>query len=83
LDTLADLEIGEQGEVVGISYLCRGIQRRRIMDLGVTPGTVISAEIRSAGGDPTGYGIRGAVIALRKNQAELIQVKRKGEVHAQ
>jgi DtxR family Mn-dependent transcriptional regulator len=73
--SLASLDIGERGEVLGISTLCRGLQRRRIMDLGVIPGTVISAEMRSPSGDPTGYDIRGAVVALRKSQAELIQIK--------
>lgn len=75
-ETLANLKLGECGKVVSISSLCRGMQRRRIMDLGATPGTVISVELNSVGRDPVGYGIRGAVIALRKNQAELIQIKR-------
>ena len=55
---------------------CRGQQRRRIMDLGVIPGTVISMEMTSASGDPIAYNIRGAVIALRKSQADMIQIKR-------
>ena len=46
------------------------------MDLGILPGTVIRNEIVSAGGDPIAYRIRGAVIALRKSQAELINVCR-------
>jgi Fe2+ transport system protein FeoA len=45
------------------------------MDLGILPGTSVVAEMRSPGGDPTAYRIRGALIALRREQAELIQVK--------
>lgn len=76
MESLAQLELGETCEVVGISSACRGQQRRRIMDLGVIPGTVISAEMQSFTGDPTAYKIRGATIALRKNQAEQIHIKR-------
>lgn len=74
--TLAALHPGEAGKVVGISRACRGQQRRRLMDLGVIPGTKISVEMRSPGGDPTAYNIRGAMIALRRDQAQLIQITR-------
>lgn len=72
--TLASLGIGERGMVSGLSPACRGLQRRRLMDLGVVPGTVIEAELRSPGGDPTAYRIRGATIALRNQQAEHIYI---------
>lgn len=75
-ESLASLKIGEKAEVVGISKACRGPQRRRLMDLGIIPGTTVSAEMRSAGGDPTAYNIREASIALRKQHAELIHIKR-------
>jgi DtxR family Mn-dependent transcriptional regulator len=74
--SLMDLDVGEKGKVIGISRACRGLQRRRLMDLGVIPGTVVTAELRSAGGDPTAYNIRGASIALRKSQAKLVLIDR-------
>ena len=49
--------------------------QRRLLDLGVVPGTPITAEFASPGGDPTAYRIRGALIALRRGQAGLIQVE--------
>ncbi|MCH8035285.1 MAG: metal-dependent transcriptional regulator [Bacteroidetes bacterium] len=70
--TLSSLSVGEKGTVLGISKRCRGQQRRRLMDLGVVPGTEIEAEMKSIGGDPVAYRIRGASIALRKNQADKI-----------
>jgi len=70
--SLASLSVGEKGIVLGISKKCRGQQRRRLMDLGVVPGTEIEAEIESIGGDPVAYRIRGASIALRNNQADKI-----------
>lgn len=75
-ETLADLRLGERGKVSGISPRCRGAERRRFMDLGILPGTVISAELVSAGGDPTAYRIREALIALRSEQASMIQITR-------
>lgn len=72
--TLATLQLGASAEVVGISRRCRGSERRRFLDLGIVPGTVVSAELRSPGGEPTAYNIRGALIALRTDQAERINV---------
>jgi len=75
-ETLSVLDLGESATVVGISAASRGAERRRLMDLGLLPGTEVRAELRAPGGDPTGYRIRGAVIALRRIQAERIQVRR-------
>jgi DtxR family Mn-dependent transcriptional regulator len=72
--TLADIEVGGRARVLGISPACQGAQRRRLLDLGVVPGTVIAVEMTSASGDPVAYRIRGAMIALRSNQADWIHV---------
>jgi DtxR family Mn-dependent transcriptional regulator len=72
---LSTLKSGETGKVIRISRFCRGSQRRRLMDLGIVPGTEITMELASASGDPKAYKIRGAVIALRKEQADLIDIK--------
>lgn len=76
LERLSALEPGDEATVVGISPACRGAERRRMMDLGIIPGTIVAAELRGPSGDPTGYRIRGAVIALRRQQAELIHIQR-------
>jgi DtxR family Mn-dependent transcriptional regulator len=75
-ETLAVLRPGQQGQVLAISPRCRGVERRRMMDLGILPGTVIAAELISPSGDPTAYRIRGAMIALRREQAQLINIQR-------
>ncbi|MFQ5639313.1 MAG: FeoA domain-containing protein [bacterium] len=80
-DSLDILDIGQKGEVVAISKTCRSQQRRRLMDLGVIPGTTITAELLSASGDPIAYNIRGATIALRKEQARTIHIKRIEELN--
>lgn len=74
--TLSQLKPGESGRVIDISRACRGLQRRRLMDLGVIHGTKIKAEMSSAAGDPIAYEIRGATIALRKRQADLIFIEK-------
>ena len=73
-EPLTNLKPGQEAQVVGLSPRIRGAERRRLMDLGMLPGTTIEVEMASAGGDPIAYRIRGAVIALRKSQAELISV---------
>lgn len=71
---LGRLNLGESAEVKGISAACRGAERRRFMDLGILPGTRITAEMKSPSGDPTAYQIRGALIALRWDQAKFINI---------
>jgi len=73
--TLADLRPGERGRVVSLSPACQGSQRRRLLDLGVVRGTEIEAALRSAAGDPVAYRIRGALIALRREQADWIRIE--------
>jgi DtxR family Mn-dependent transcriptional regulator len=79
-ERLSALLPGEQGTVTTISARSRGPDRWRLMDLGILPGTLVTAELVSAGGDPTAYRVRGALIALRREQAQLIHIRRSPEV---
>jgi DtxR family Mn-dependent transcriptional regulator len=72
--TLADLGLGEEGTVTGLSPACRGLARRRLLDLGFVPGTRVRAELCSVGGDPMAFRVRNTLIALRKTQAALILI---------
>ncbi|RJP26822.1 MAG: ferrous iron transport protein A, partial [Candidatus Omnitrophota bacterium] len=76
LQPLSALQAGERGTVVQISRACRGLERRRLMDFGVVPGTVIEADMQSLYGGPTAYHLRATTIALRKEQADKIFVTR-------
>lgn len=73
-EALSSLRPGQTSQVVRLSHRIRGAERRRLMDLGVLPGTEISNEMSSMSGDPSAYRIRDAVIALRKSQADLIYI---------
>jgi DtxR family Mn-dependent transcriptional regulator len=75
---LSDLKPGERGKVLMISKASRGNERRRFMDLGLLPGTVVAAELESPGGDPVAYRVRGALLALRRDQAEHILITPQG-----
>ncbi len=82
-DRLSDLKPGQTAWVVSISPSCRGLERRRFMDLGILPGTIVKAEMVSPSGDPTAYLVRGALIALRKEQASLINITREPEPNSE
>lgn len=75
-ETLADLQPLETANVIGISSALQGAQRRRLLDLGIVPGTEITPELVSGAGDPVAYRTRGALVALRRSQASRISVKR-------
>ncbi len=77
---LSDLKTGQEAVVVSISKACRTSLRRRLMDLGILPGTVIRAELRGPAGDPVAYRVRGALIGLRGEQAKYIHINQPEEV---
>jgi ferrous iron transport protein A len=70
---LASLKEGQVASVIGL--LAKGGMRRRLMDLGVIAGTSIKCIQKSPSGDPTAYEIRGAIIALRMEDANDILVR--------
>ena len=72
MTTLDQLPIGKTAIVVNLHS--RGANRRRMMDLGILPGTRIFAEARSPLGDPVAYRIREGLIALRREQARQIEI---------
>ncbi|MEZ6102643.1 MAG: metal-dependent transcriptional regulator [Pirellulaceae bacterium] len=71
---LSGLRPGARTRVVGLSPACRGPERRRLLDLGFVPGTLVEIDMVSPAGDPTAYRVRGSVVALRREQASLIRV---------
>jgi ferrous iron transport protein A len=71
--TLAEMKVGERARVVKL--LVEGLTRRRLLDLGLLPGTEVRAMMKSPMGDPTAYDIRGSVLALRSEDASKIVVE--------
>ncbi len=73
---LSELDVGETGIVAGIDPRYRGLARRRLLDLGLTPGAEVLVELDNAFGDPRGFRVRGTLIGLRQAQAARIWVQR-------
>ena len=71
---LSELSRHEIGEVVGIDDSVRGLTRRRLLDLGVTPGARIEPELEPLFGRPRAFRIRETLVALRDDQAAGIRV---------
>lgn len=50
----------------------KGDLKRRLLDLGFVPGSVIEVLKASPLGDPRSYRVAGTVIALRKEESQLL-----------
>lgn len=68
---LSQLKPGQRGIVSGIDD---SPLKGRLRDLGLTDGTEIVCRFFSPAGDPAAYRFRGSVIAIRKQDAETVQV---------
>jgi DtxR family Mn-dependent transcriptional regulator len=75
LVALADLDDGQVGEIVALDASCQGFSRRRLMDLGFTPGARLEPALRTFVGDPRAYRVRGTLVALRRDQASQVLVR--------
>ena len=71
---LSQLNHGESGQVLEVA-VC-GTLRRHLLNLGLVPGSTIKMVRRSPLGDPVAYRIRGATLALRKQEADKISIRR-------
>ena len=69
---LSALKQGEKAYVVDLAL--DGLIRRRVLDLGIVPGTSLKCIGAAPAGDPIAYLVRGTVIALRSEDAKSIRV---------
>ncbi|MCB0744035.1 MAG: metal-dependent transcriptional regulator [Ignavibacteriae bacterium] len=72
---LLSLKKGEIGVVARILPVCRGQQRRRLLDFGIVPGSEISVLMKSPMNDPVAYIVKDTIVALRKDQAKQVILK--------
>ncbi len=72
--TLSSLEEGEECCVRNL--IMEGVMRSRLSDLGLIEGTRVVCLQKSFSGDPTAFLIRGAVIALRREDSSRVEVER-------
>jgi len=71
--TLDDLKPGFSGRIVTVSGDARA--RRRIVDMGVTPGVLVEVERVAPLGDPIEVRVRGYRLLVRKSEASHITVE--------
>lgn len=72
---LSNFAIGESGVVKNVNGC--GKLRRRLFDMGVTPGAEILLRKKAPLGDPIEIKIRGYLLTLRKSEAELVLMEGK------
>ena len=67
---LSEFAVGQSGVIKSVSG--EGKIRRRLFDMGITPGAGIYLRKRAPLGDPIEVTIRDYELTLRKNEAELV-----------
>lgn len=70
--TLSNLPVGSEARVVSVNAT-NGIARR-IMEMGVVPGVTVSVIKAAPFGDPIEVRVRGYSLAMRKTEADAIEV---------
>lgn len=73
MKTLRQAKIGSTSTVVKVHG--EGALRRRIMDMGITKGVEIYIRKVAPLGDPIEINLRGYELSLRKEDAEMIEIK--------
>lgn len=70
---LSEFAIGEKGVIKMVGG--DGRVRRRMFDMGVTPGAEVVLRKRAPLGDPLEVTIRGYELTLRKSEAEMVTME--------
>lgn len=73
MKTMADIRVGESCKIIKVNG--EGRVRRRLFDMGVTPGINIYIRKKAPLGDPIEITIRGYELTLRSNEAHLVEVE--------
>lgn len=70
---LSDFAVGESGRIVKVNG--DGAVRRRLFDMGVTPGAEVMLRKKAPLGDPIEVNLRGYELTLRKGEAACVEVE--------
>ena len=70
--TLNKLEIGKSASVVAVHG--QDVVSKRLMEMGVVPGTAIKVVKAAPFDDPIEIRVRGYSLAVRRNEAETVEV---------
>ncbi len=70
---LSELSIGERGKVKSVNG--EGAIRRRLFDMGITPGAEVYLRKKAPLGDPIEIALRGYELTLRKAEAAHVEME--------
>ncbi len=73
--TLGDLTVGDTGTITGFSSNQR-TYRRKLLTMGMTPGTTFKVCRVAPLGDPIELELRGFQLSLRREEARIVEVSR-------
>ena len=73
MNTLRQVKVGGSAKVVKLHG--EGALKRRIMDMGITRGTVVKVRKVAPLGDPIELTVRGYELSIRLSDAEMIEVE--------
>jgi len=73
---LKDMAVGDLGQVVGFEAAGRGY-RKKLLAMGLIPGTEFGITRVAPMGDPVEIQVRGFKLSLRKGEAATIQVEKR------
>ena len=73
MKTLKDIKVGASAKVIRLHG--EGPVRRRIMDMGITKGVVVTLRKVAPLGDPMELTVRGYELSIRRADAEMIEVE--------
>ena len=75
LNGLKNLTIGDKGRVAGFNKQGRAY-RKRLLAMGLTPGTEFSVVRFAPLGDPVEITLRGFSLTLRKDEADILSIEK-------
>ena len=70
---LSEMNVGETGRIIKVNGT--GIIRKRLLDMGVTPSSIVYLRKKAPLGDPIEITIRGYELTLRKEESAFIDVE--------
>ena len=73
MNTLKTVKVGQKVKVVKLHG--EGAIRRRIMDMGITRGTVVKVRKVAPLGDPFELTVRGYELSIRKADAQMVEIE--------
>ncbi|ADE37321.1 FeoA family protein [Methanohalophilus mahii] len=76
--TLNLLDAGQNARVIQVKG--KGPSRRRLLEMGMVPGVILSVTKKAPMGDPVDFKLKGYNLSLRKQEAQMVVVEALGGI---